>query len=498
VYPAIDVIRIRGGQATADHPRDDGEGTSGRAAGFIAMLQPFVQLVYHTFFVLSCSLIFCQLPDMDLALNTRVEPRIIVPWTGSNTTEPLTHDPAQYVPDWQGQGSTWDAYRRHCPPRTSARALYRSLRPARGGSRGSLLSDSAGPVPGPFAENTIARTDFCAVPSAHTLHGLFFCDWRAVPARLPILSAARAPGFGDVRVPSHYYYWPSRRHTYGFDPVNLVVREQDAREVPWAAKHDKIWWRGPSTGGGGSPPGYAERYQRHRLLALAAENGTAPRTVTFPDPVAPRRMRQARVPVGALNADTFDLAFTRVAGEGNWPGGAAGLREDFAFEEDGTALGARWASKYALDIDGVGHSGVFLALMESDSAVLKAGVFAEFWEHWAVPWLHYVPLSAGYAELYDLHAYFSGPGPATRAAAGIPLNATSSDEGDRRLRRIARAGKQWRRTIARSVDMEGTCAGVRVEEASADRLYCTAYVFRLMLEYARLWADDRESMDFVL
>jgi hypothetical protein len=395
---------------------------------------------------------------MDLALNTRLDPRVLVPWTGANTTEPLSTDPDQYIPDWRGAGSTWDAYRRHCPPHTSARALYRSLRPARGGSRGALLGAAGGAVPGPFAPGPLSRTDFCGTPSAHTLHGLFFSDMRPVAARLPVLSPARAPGFADVRVPSHYYYWPSRRHTYGFDAVNLVVAEADARELPWAAKSARIWWRGPSTGGGGTPPGHAARYQRHRLLALAAENSSALRTVTFPA----GGMHRAAVPVGALNGDTFDLAFTRPAGDGNWPGGTAGLRASFPFAEDGTALGARWASKYALDVDGGGYSGAFLALMESDSAVLKAGVFAEFWERWAVPWLHYVPLSAGYAELYDLHAYFSGPGPATRAAAGKSLNETelarARDEGDRRLRRIARAGKNWRRTVARGVDMEGPSA----------------------------------------
>jgi hypothetical protein len=26
----------------------------------------------------------------------------------------------------------------------------------------------------------------------------------------------------------------------------------------------------------------------------------------------------------------------------------------------------------------------------------------------------------------------------------------------------------------------------------------TAYVYRLVLEYARLWADDRTAMDFVM
>jgi hypothetical protein len=39
-----------------------------------------------------------------------------------------------------------------------------------------------------------------------------------------------------------------------------------------------------------------------------------------------------------------------------------------------------------------GLSGAFLALMESDSAVLKAGVFAEFWERWAVPDYSMIPL----------------------------------------------------------------------------------------------------------
>jgi hypothetical protein len=37
----MDIVQIRDGKATATHPRDDGEGTSGRAAGFIAMLDKF-------------------------------------------------------------------------------------------------------------------------------------------------------------------------------------------------------------------------------------------------------------------------------------------------------------------------------------------------------------------------------------------------------------------------------------------------------------------------
>jgi hypothetical protein len=35
-----------------------------------------------------------------------------------------------------------------------------------------------------------------------------------------------------------------------------------------------------------------------------------------------------------------------------------------------------------------------------------------------------------------------------------PVRSAAQEEGDRRLRRIARAGKQWKQTIGRTVDME--------------------------------------------
>lgn len=36
-----------------------------------------------------------------------------------------------------------------------------------------------------------------------------------------------------------------------------------------------------------------------------------------------------------------------------------------------------------------------------------------------------------------------------------PLSSNVINDGDRRLRRIARAGRQWKQTIGRKVDMEG-------------------------------------------
>lgn len=192
-------------------------------------------------------------------------------------TKRISGDP--FSPDWAGQGSVWEAYRVSCPPSTGARALYSSLRPAFVGQPSALLRSLAAKLSPSYLfrqpSTTFVRApastalDFCASPHAHFDHGHFFSDWRTIPRLLPVFSPARARGFGDVRVPSHYYYWPARRHTYGYDALNLVVDELDKREVPWERKSDKVFWRGPTTGGGVSPPGYSERYHRHRC-ALSA------------------------------------------------------------------------------------------------------------------------------------------------------------------------------------------------------------------------------------
>jgi hypothetical protein len=112
-----------------------------------------------------------------------------------------------------------------------------------------------------------------------------------------------------------------------------------------------------------------------------------------------------------------------------------------------------------------------------------------------------------YKEIYNIHAYFSGPSPSMLKA----LNATHPNiasthssyqmgpqqqtPGDEALQRIARAGRKWKNTIARKVDMEG----VMVESSSVfldiDFPF-SAYVYRLCLEYARLWADDREAFTY--
>jgi hypothetical protein len=166
-----------------------------------------------------------------------------------------------FRPDWGEHESVWDAYRLTCDPSTHARRLF----------------DPISPSPSPRSSNTLASgfnfithipdttIDFCHAPWAHYTQGHFFSDWRTIPALYPLFSSAKAVGFFDVRIPSHYYYGMNPQYTYGYKPGRKKKpHKMDPWEISWEKKQDKFFWRGASTGGGGHPSGFAHQYQRHR------------------------------------------------------------------------------------------------------------------------------------------------------------------------------------------------------------------------------------------
>nr|GAT49505.1 predicted protein [Mycena chlorophos] len=545
--PSVDLVQIRRGKARAV---SGGKGfkdseAGARAKGFKSMLDASAK----------------NLPDMDFPVNAKAEGRVVVPW--EHTVHPnLTNlNPAFPSPDWKGQGSVWDAWRRTCPPSSPARRLFSSLGSGWAGASGAKdrlaegyyawqarLQGAENRADGKtlttgttsefdFVPSTGASSaDFCAHPGDHYEQGHFFSDWRTYPLLVPMFSPARAQGFGDIRIPSHYYYGGTRRYTYAWDPINLEQRATDPMEVPWEQKRDAVWWRGASTGGGSSPPGFGAGYQRHRFLRMSSVgyvpedrfDGERSTAVTFDVPNDPG-FRTTNVPLSDLNREVMDVAFVKEA-----------VRIDPRHHRigDSVELGVSWGYKYLLDLDGMGYSGRFMAFLASDSVPVKNTMYDEFFSDWIEPWVHYIPLSPSYAEIYNIVTYFSGPSPAVLSAAGLSGNTTAgyfgaprddaydddddewdeeedwdvdhddpmhdhayeeaqalerqrlraemrtavnqsraSGEGDVRLRRIARAGKQWKSTMGRKVDME-------------------VYVYRLALEFARLLADDRDAMSY--
>ncbi|KAI0318673.1 hypothetical protein OF83DRAFT_1163349 [Amylostereum chailletii] len=473
ILPSVDLVRIRDG--AADVANLGGGEVGMRARGFLKMIEKFKN----------------TLPDMDFAINARSEGRVLIPWEHRKFPNITTVDVSYAnslsqtlpVPDWRGQGNTWDAYRRTCSPHSPARRLLSAIRTSPVNGTTSYFQTPTSHLGGEFkfARDVDGKYSFCDNPWARNNQGHFFSDWRTVPVPFPILSPAKSPGFADIRIPSHYYHGTTRRYTYAWDEVNLEPKVLDSMETPWENKDDKIFFRGATTGGGSSPPGFASQYQRHRFIRMASEPSSMNRTLVFADPPSSSNYVYAKVPANTLNAVIMDVAFVSSVDHRHYPGGLQQEMEDHRFD-DAVLLREHWSHKYLLDLDGMSYSGKFFAYLASDSAVVKSSVYSEFFSDWIQPWLHYIPLSATYREIYNVHAFFSGaPDAALQAtnstALALPASRRGSLDGDLRLRRIARAGKQWRKTIGRPIDME-------------------AYVYRLCLEYARLWADDREAMSY--
>ncbi|PPQ79009.1 hypothetical protein CVT25_002318 [Psilocybe cyanescens] len=479
--PSIDLVRIRDGMATVINvnPAFHDSEVSARARGFKSMIGKFMT----------------SLPDMDFPINAKAEGRVLVPWEHRTYPNLTLQDSSKGVqamlggpfkPDWSDDGNVWEAWRRTCSPNSSARRLLSSLRSSANiPVKNHLASQDISPGSDfTFTQTTSASEDYCETPYAHYTQGHFFSDWRSIPVLYPVFSPAKAKGFMDIRIPSHYYYGSTKRYTYGWDSVNLELNEVDAMEVAWENKIDKIFWRGATTGGGSHPPGFAPQYQRHRFLRMASDKSNTSRVVTFADPpTSGAHWVAAVVPTATLNEEIMDAAFVKSVAPGSYPGGQQALEAEHRFG-DSVPLGRHWAYKYLIDMDGMSYSGRFMSFLASDSVPIKSTVYDEFFTDWIQPWVHFIPLSSSYKEIYNIHAYFSGATEATLRAvnstsAELPPDQRKSIEGDKRLRRIARAGKRWKQTVGRTLDME-------------------AYVYRLCLEWARLWADDRDSMNFSL
>lgn len=382
----MDLVRLRDGQAVTLKIENDYNDTevSARAKGFRVMIEKY----QHT------------LPDMDFPINAKAEGRVLVPWehvtypnsTSQDTSKGVNHVlGGPFLPDWRGDGNVWEAYRRTCDPSTQARRLFGSLRAQlkQGQNPISRLEAAGHAAPASddfvFAKGVDDKFDFCTQPWARYQQGHFFSDWRTIPVLYPVFSPAKGQGFSDIMIPSHYYYSSTKKYTYGWDPVNMVVKDVDDHETPWEKKTDLVFWRGATTGGGSNPPGFLGQYQRHRFIRMVSDHTEANRTVVIEHPKGSGKWQETRVPVGDLNDDFFDAGFVKAVGCQQYPGGCEAMKKDMRFA-DPVPLGYHWRHKYLVDFDGMGYSARLFAFLASDSAVLKSTIYTEFFSEWIQPW----------------------------------------------------------------------------------------------------------------
>lgn len=123
----------------------------------------------------------------------------------------------------------------------------------------------------------------------------------------------------------------------------------------------------------------------------------------------------------------------------------------------------QYSNKYLPDIDGNSFSGRYRGFLGSTSLPIKATIYQEWHDSRLIPWKHFVPMDNTFIDIYGIMEYFVG-----NALLGLGGH-------DEVAKSIAMDGKAWAEKVLRREDM-------------------SVYVLRLLLEYARLCDDDRETM----
>ncbi|KAI5460771.1 hypothetical protein BGZ63DRAFT_357798 [Mariannaea sp. PMI_226] len=288
----------------------------------------------------------------------------------------------------------------------------------------------------PFVTNLSSTQNLCKHPEYGTMHGLMMSpvSFRLIQEAVPVLSTGVPSTMGDILFPSPAY----------MEPEFLYEEKTD---VKWENKHNNLYWAGSTTGGFARNNKW-QLFHRQRFVELAQNLKRKNYYLQVKDGLI------QRVKSSFLNGRLFDVVFTRIFQ----------CERKYCRHQDAYFGVKAWAnkdealrSKFAFDIDGNGISGRYYKLLASRSVPLKQTLFREWHDDRLVPWMHYIPISQSMEELPELVFYL-----------------TSTEPGRQRAKQIADSGRLWYSKAFREADR-------------------SIYVYRLMLELARLQDPKREA-----
>jgi len=306
---------------------------------------------------------------------------------------------------------TWTHARMSCSPDSPARSLDET-------AEDDVVSFAIRPMG--FIYNQTAFTDICSSPSFRDSYGFFAGAnaFNVVHDLFPIFSQSKISSFQDIVYPSPWYWYNK-------------VPYQEADDVEWHEKEDKLYWRGSTTGGYSRNGGWRNQHRQHFVqkinsaeqTLIMANSGTAEKASWLPK-AAFRPDFQ----------DIFDVKFSHI-GQCD-PGDCAAQKEFFPLAPYDSQKDA-WKKKYLLDIDGNAFSGRFYAFLKSKSLVYKLSIFREWHAEFVRPWVHYVPLSLRGDEWLEGVRWFAG-----------------EKEGKLMAEVMANSGRDWAGKVLRNEDME--------------------------------------------
>lgn len=434
-----------------------------------------------------------HLPDLDMVINVMDETRILVPWEKMNTyveverakreliepnmatstysgLEDVTETEEEpYNPGWIGDATKyWDYFRAACPPESPGRNI-------------SSIDPTNAPVEYPseafpymykgFIQNFTQAHDPCLQPHLRGMHGTFIesVSMSTATELFPIFGGSKLPQNNEILIPGAMYL--SGREFYnggkGHGP-------------DWQHKKDGLIWRGTASGGRNKPENWWH-FHRHRWVQMmngttvsAMEAGDTAGAPTFDLLPKERYSIPAQVngKLGEWLSSFSDVGFNNLECQqqvkfktGIWPFQHTEIRKTCAYTSPFMAvqpslpMKKQYSYKYLPDIDGNSFSGRWRAFLQSTSMPLKATIYTEWHDDRLIPWVHFVPFDNTYGDIYAIMDYF--------------LNGH-----DEEAETIAAEGKKWADQVYRRSDMK-------------------LYVWRLLLEYARVVDDNRDHLAFV-
>ncbi|KAF2441521.1 glycosyltransferase family 90 protein, partial [Karstenula rhodostoma CBS 690.94] len=326
-----------------------------------------------------------------------------------------------------------------------------------------------------YVANWTVATDVCRTPRIQGLHGGFVAPKAMNVTRklFPLFSTSKISASNEILIPSFS----------SFNSSNATS------PLPWKEKEPKLHWRGPASGGANSELNW-RRLQRHRFVSmlnathvevaegmLHAGNETTVGTGYAGNfRLLPSNAYHLASQKGAKMAEWVsgwaDAGFTDLRCDESGEDGTCSYTNEF-FSVKKAASDGEEKYKYAavLDSDAGDDGGELVQRLEEGRVVLRASVYKQWHDSRLIPWLHFVPMDNTFVDVYGVMEYFLG--------ADVPGNEKSSEHGhDEQAQRIAEAGQQWAKKALRKDD-------------------ALVYLYRLLLEYARVVDVKRHTMGWV-
>ena len=382
------------------------------------------------------------LPDMDLAFNIHDEPRVVVPHddlarlvekaksetqhAASINTKPINSFSKRPSELNDGQlfeetkltrfnvyahQPTWTESRMSCPPDSPSRALEED-------QSTDDLSKYAYSDLG-FIYNTTAMADICLTPSLSSTFGFFDRPnaFNVVHDLFPIFSQSKISSYGDLIYPSPWYWYDK-------------VAYDEGKDMEWAKKESKLYWRGSTTGGFSRDGGWRRQHRQHFVQKI--NSATQAKIMTNKGGDESPKWEVKEAPRGDFR-NLIDVHFSHV---GQCDPGDCEAQIEFFDVVDRVEQQDAWKYKYLLDIDGNAFSGRFYAFLHSQSLTFKLAVFREWHYEWLKPWAHYIPFSLQGEDWLEAVRFFD------------------SSDGQNEAERIAIASREWANKVVRKEDME--------------------------------------------